>query len=236
MPEQFLRTEMLIGKNAVLKLNSAHVAVFGLGGVGSFAVEALARAGIGRLTLIDPDKISESNINRQLIALHSTVGMHKTEAEKKRVLDINPGCAVESRTEAYLPENAESFFETGYDYIIDAVDMVTAKIDLAVRAEKLGIPIISCMGTGNKLDPSGFAVADIYETGVCPLCRVMRRELKARGVKSLKVVYSGEQPIAPLFDGESQNRRRVPASISFVPAAAGLMLAGEAVKDIGIRG
>lgn len=229
MDRRFERTEKLIGRDALERLAGAHVAVFGLGGVGSYAVEALARAGVGELTLIDNDAVSLTNINRQLYALGSTLGEYKTEVAKRRVLDINPECAVNVITEFYLPESAEKFFAGGYSYIIDAIDTVTAKIDLAVRAAALRIPIISCMGTGNKLNPLLFEVADIYETSVCPLCRVMRYELRKRGIERLKVVFSKEPPAVP---DNSIGERNVPSSISFVPPAAGLLLAGEAVKEL----
>lgn len=231
MADAFLRERMLLGEAAVARLQRSHVIVFGLGGVGSFAVEALARAGIGELTLVDHDTVSPTNLNRQLFALHSTLGRFKVEVACERVLDINPACVVHPVPEFYLPENAPRFWEAQYDFILDAVDTVSAKIDLACRAQEMGTPIISCMGTGNKLDPSRFEVADVYDTQVCPLCRVMRRELKRRGVRSLRVVYSREEPVqpAPCAEGE---KRAVPGSLSFVPPVAGLLLAGEVIRTL----
>lgn len=220
----FSRTERLIGEDALRKLQNSNIIIFGLGGVGSYTAEALARSGIGKMTVVDKDTVDITNINRQLYALHSTVGKPKAEVAKARILDINPECEVTAVAKMYLPENSEEFNLSQYDYIIDAIDNVTAKIDLAVKVEHLDIPIISSMGTGNKLDPTAFKVSDIYRTSVCPLCRVMRTQLKKRGVKKLKVVYSEEMPKT---DGE-----RTPASISFVPPAAGLIIAGEVIKDI----
>ncbi|MBQ7605621.1 MAG: tRNA threonylcarbamoyladenosine dehydratase [Firmicutes bacterium] len=224
MASQFDRTERLIGKEGLERLKAAHVAVFGIGGVGGFACEALARAGIGRLTLIDFDDVDVTNINRQIIALHSTVGRAKTEVMAERIADINPDCEVELLKMLYLPENADSIDLSRFDYVVDAIDNVSAKVELVVRCERLGVNIISAMGTGNKFDPTRFEVADIYKTSVCPLARVMRRELKARGVKHLKVVYSKEEAKK---DGE-----RAPASISFVPPVAGMILASELIKQI----
>ena len=223
---------MLVGEDGLKKLSSCHVAVFGLGGVGSYTAEALARAGVGELTIIDNDTVSLSNINRQLYALSSTVGMDKTEVAKKRIEDINHDCKVNVRTEFYLPENAESFFDIKYDYIADAIDTVSAKLDLAEQAQKRNIAMIACMGTGNKLDPTQFRVSDISKTSVCPLCRVMRRELKLRNVKKLKVVWSPEMPLKPSESGENVNKRAVPGSISFVPPVAGMIMAGEIIKDL----
>ncbi len=220
----FSRTERLIGKDALLKLKSSNIIVFGLGGVGSYTVEALVRSGVGKITVVDKDEVDITNINRQLYALHSTVGKPKAEVAKERILDINPECEVTSIRKMYLPENADEFNLQSFDYIIDAVDCVTAKISLAEKAEELSIPIISSMGTGNKLDPTQFKISDIFSTSVCPLCRVMRTQLKRHGVKHLKVLYSEEIPIT---DGE-----RTPASISFVPSVAGLIIAGEVIKDI----
>ncbi len=220
----FSRTERLIGNDGLLKLQNSNIIIFGLGGVGSYTAEALARSGIGKMTVVDKDTVDITNINRQLYALHSTVGKPKAEVAKARILDINPECEITAIQKMYLPENSEEFNLSQYDYIVDAIDNVTAKIDLAVKSEQLGIPIISSMGTGNKLDPTAFKVSDIYRTSVCPLCRVMRTQLKKRGVKKLKVVYSEE---TPKTDGE-----RTPASISFVPPAAGLIIAGEVIKDI----
>ncbi len=227
MREQDERTAMLIGEDALEHLRHASVAVFGVGGVGSFVVEALARAGVGRLLLCDNDTVSVTNLNRQLIALHSTVGALKVDVAASRVRDISPECDVETRALFYAPDTADDIDLSGYDYIVDAVDSVPAKIELIVRANRLGIPIISCMGAGNKLDPTKFEVADIQKTSVCPLARVMRRELRLRGVEACKVVYSKEEPVKPPEGG-----RRCPASISFVPSAAGLILAGEVIRDL----
>lgn len=248
MPNEFSRTEMLIGKEALEKLARSRVAVFGIGGVGSFVVEGLARAGVGRLVLVDDDCICLTNINRQIHAARSTLGKPKAEVMRDRVLDINPGAEVVVHKTFYTPENARELVRPDYDYIVDAVDTVTAKIDLVVNARALGVPVISSMGTGNKLDPSRFETADIYETSVCPLARVMRRELRKRGIKELKVVYSREEPLKPLetddtgceinmhsecaADGPGVVRRQVPGSISFVPSVAGLLIAAEVVKDL----
>lgn len=221
---EFSRTERLIGTENVEKLRKSNIIIFGLGGVGSYTAEALARCGIGKITVVDKDKIDITNINRQLYALHSTVGKEKAYVAADRIRDINPNCEVTSAVKMYLPENSAEFNLSQYDYIVDAIDNVTAKIDLAMHSQELGIPIISSMGTGNKLDPSLFKISDIYKTSVCPLCRVMRRELKKRGVEKLKVLYSQEEPKT---DGE-----RTPASISFVPPVAGLLIAGEVVKDL----
>ena len=229
MQDIFSRTAQLIGNEAVQRLNASTVAGFGLGGVGSFVVEGLARSGIGHLVLIDNDKVNETNINRQLIALTDTIGEYKTDVAKKRVLSINPQAKVEIITDFYLPDKAEQFFISDYDYIVDAIDTVTAKIDIAVQAETRGIPMISCMGTGNKLDPTRFEVTDIKKTSICPLARVMRRELKARGIDSLKVVYSKEEPRKSRI---SEDGRNLPGSVSFVPPVAGLIIAGEVVKDL----
>lgn len=221
---EFSRTERLIGKNGLEKLKNANIIIFGLGGVGSYTAEALARCGVGKMTVVDKDTVDVTNINRQLYALHSTIGKNKADVARERILDINPKCQVVSVVKMYLPENAEDFNLSQYDYIIDAIDNVTAKIDLALKAQELNIPILSSMGTGNKLDPTAFKITDIYKTDTCPLCRVMRRELKARSIKKLKVLYSTETPIN---DGE-----RTPASISFVPSTAGLIIAGEVIKDL----
>lgn len=233
MSSIYSRTRMLIGEDGVKKLKAAHVAVFGLGGVGSYTAEALARSGVGELTLVDNDTIAESNLNRQLYALHSTLGMPKTEAAAQRVLDINPACRVHTVCERYLPENAADFFEGArWDYIADAVDTMAAKIDLAVRAREHGIPLIACMGTGNKFDASRFRVSDIYETSVCPICRVLRRELKKRGVPALRVVWSDEEPMRPAATQEPTNRRATPGSMPYVPPVAGMLLAGEIVTAL----
>ena len=222
--EQFSRMERLIGKESLEKLKNKNIIILGLGGVGSYVAEALARCGVGKMTVVDKDTVDITNINRQLYALHSTIGRNKADVARERILDINPECQVTSIVKMYLPENANEFNLSQYDYIIDAIDNVTAKIDLAVKSQELGIPMIASMGTGNKLDPTAFKITDIYKTDTCPLCRVMRRELKARGVKKLKVLYSTE---IPKNDGE-----RTPASISFVPSTAGLIIAGEVVKEM----
>ena len=229
MLEQFSRTELLIGKEAIEKLNKTKVAIFGIGGVGSYVVEGLARAGIGNFILIDNDEVALSNINRQIIATHKTVGKSKVEVSKERILDINPNAEVEIYKEFFLPESDEIIDKT-VDYIVDAIDTITAKIELVIRADRLNIPSISSMGTGNKLDPTRFEVTDIYKTSVCPLAKVMRRELKTRGIKSLKVVYSKEEPIK--ISENLEEKKKIPASISFVPSVAGLIIAGEVIKDI----
>lgn len=226
MLNQFSRTELLIGDKAIEKLNKSKVAIFGIGGVGSFVVEGLVRAGVENFILVDNDKICLTNLNRQLIATHKTIEKSKVEVAKERILEINPNAKVETYQEFFMPESKELLDET-IDYIVDSVDTVTAKIELVVRANKLNIPIISSMGTGNKLDPTRFEVTDIYKTSVCPLAKVMRKELRARGIKELKVVYSKEEPIKLESD-----RNQVPGSISFVPSVAGLIIAGEVIKDI----
>ena len=225
------RTEALIGKSAVEKLKNSRVAVFGVGGVGGFVAEGLARCGIGSIDLIDKDRVSVSNINRQIVALQSTVGRYKTEVMAERIKDINPDAKVGVYNIFYLPETADEFDFSVYDYIVDAVDTVSAKLSIVERAYALKIPVISSMGAGNKLDPTAFEVEDVYKTSVCPLAKVMRRELKKRGVEKLKVVYSKEEPkISELIDGESG--KRAPASISFVPSVVGLIIAGEVIKDL----
>lgn len=229
MPEQFSRTELLLGQEAMDRLRRSRVAVFGIGGVGGHVVEALARAGIGRLNLIDHDKVSMSNINRQIIATLDTVGMDKVDVMKKRILSINPEAQVETHRCFYLPENADTFDLSQYSYVVDAVDTVTAKIELILRAKEAGVPIISCMGTGNKLNPMQLEIADIYQTSVCPLAKVMRRELRKRNVEKLKVLYSKEEPIKNYL---SVQGRAVPGSVSFVPSAAGLIIASEIVREI----
>ena len=232
--EEELRSALLLGAAALEKLHRAHVAVFGVGGVGGFACEALARCGVGEMTLIDNDTVSLSNINRQIIALHSTVGSYKTHVMKERIADINPDCQVHTVNAFYLPENSADFPLDGYDYIVDAIDTVSAKIDLAVRAHHAGIPLISSMGTGNKLDPTALTVTDLSKTTGCPLARVMRRELKQRGIQHLKVVYSTESPAPRAEDApkETDGQRKLIASLPFVPATAGLILASEVVKDL----
>ncbi len=231
---QFERTELLIGAESIEKLKISRVAVFGIGGVGGYVVEALARSGVGELDLIDSDTVCESNLNRQIIALHSTLGMLKTEAAAARVRDINPEIRVNLHNCFYLPENAAEFDFSAYDYVVDAVDTVTAKIDIIVRAKEAGVPVISSMGAGNKLDPAGFEVADIFKTEMDPLAKVMRHELRKRGIKSLKVVYSKERPIQPVNapGPESGSGRATPGSIAFVPSVAGLIIAGEVVRDL----
>ena len=235
MHEQFLRTGMLLGEAALERLHNARVAVFGLGGVGGYTVEALARSGIGHLDLIDSDTVSLSNINRQILATRSTVGMPKTEAARMRVLDINPDCEVTVHNIFYTPDTAEQFDFSRYDYIVDAIDTVTGKLRLAEQAADAGTPIISCMGTGNKLDPTRFEVTDISKTSMCPLARIMRKELGKRGIKHLKVVYSKEEALTPVGweeEAAAIGKRQIPGSVAFVPGAAGLILAGEVIKDI----
>ena len=237
MQNQFSRTELLLGKEAMDKLASSRVAVFGVGGVGGFAAEALARSGIGALDLVDNDTVSLSNLNRQIIALHSTVGRKKTDAAAERILDINPAVKLKTWSLFYGPDTASLFDFREYDYVVDAIDTVTGKIALVMQAREAGVPIICSMGAGNKLDPAAFEVADIYATSVDPLARVMRTELKKRGIKKLKVVYSREKPIPAAVDAEpgedpAAGRRTVPGSIAFVPSAAGLILAGEVIKDL----
>ena len=234
MPNQFTRTEMLLGSEAVHKLKQCRIAVFGIGGVGGYTVEALARSGVGTLDLIDNDTVSLTNINRQIIALHSTVGMNKTEAAKKRLLDINPNIKINMYNTFFTPENSGEFNFSQYDYIVDAIDTVSGKIELAVQADKANVPIISSMGAGNKLDPTRFEVSDIYKTSVCPLARVMRRELKKRNIRNLKVVYSKEEARSPKCesDEDSGMKRQTPASIAYVPSVVGLIIAGEVINDI----
>ena len=221
---------VLIGKERVEKLQNSKVAIFGIGGVGSYVVEGLARAGIGSFILIDKDVVDETNINRQIIATKKTIGIPKVEVARQRILDINPNAKIEIREEFFLPESID-FFDKKIDYVIDCVDTITAKIEIIVRAKKHNIPVISCMGTGNKLDPTKFEVEDIYKTSICPLAKVMRKELKQRGIENLKVVYSKEEPIKTnLFDEETN--KQIPGSISFVPSVAGLIIAGEVVKEL----
>ena len=238
MQEQFLRTAMLLGEEALARLQKARVAVFGIGGVGGYTVEALARSGIGHLDLIDSDTVGLSNINRQLLATHSTVGMPKVEAAKQRILDINPQAEVTTWPIFYLPDTADRFDFTQYDYIVDAIETVTGKLALVERATACGTPIICCMGTGNKLDASAFEVADISKTSMCPLARIMRKELSKRGIKHLKVVYSKEEALTPTGweeEAAALGKRQIPGSVSFVPGAAGLILAGEVIKDIAMK-
>ena len=254
MTEQFSRTELLLGSGAMDKLARARVAVFGVGGVGGYVCEALARSGVGALDLIDDDRVCLSNINRQIIATHSTVGRYKTDVMKERILDINPQAQVTVHKCFFLPDNADRFPFAEYDYVVDAVDTVTAKIEIVLCAQAYQVPVISSMGAGNKLDASAFRVADIYETKVCPLAKVMRRELKKRNVEHLKVVYSEEEPMKPTWriDGQAEKmaeegsseaesaiesgshtmRRATPGSVAFVPSVAGLIIAGEVIKDL----
>ncbi len=237
--EQFIRTELLIGKEAVKKLNNSRVAVFGIGGVGGHCAEALVRSGVGTIDIVDNDVIAESNINRQIVALHSTIGRYKTEVMKERLLDINPDVKVNEYRCFFLPENASQFPFDKYDYVVDAVDTVTAKIAIIMAAQEHGTPVISSMGAGNKLHPEMFEIADIYKTSVCPLAKVMRQELKKRGVKKLKCVYSKEEPLQPTeesFGGElpapDASRRSVPGSSAFTPSVAGLIIAGEVIRSL----
>ncbi|MBP5579808.1 MAG: tRNA threonylcarbamoyladenosine dehydratase [Ruminococcus sp.] len=243
MSERFSRTGLLLGDEAMNILTNSRVAVFGVGGVGGYAVEALARSGVGALDLIDDDKVCVTNINRQIIALGSTVGMYKVDAAAERIRDINPECRVTCHKMFYMPDNADKLDFSQYDYVIDAIDTVTGKIEIIMQAEKAGVPVISSMGAGNKLDPTAFEVADIYKTSVCPLARVIRYQLKRRGIKKLKVVYSKEQPLVPqgiaAEDGSGKTdmrtgtaRRSTPGSTAFVPSVAGLIIAGEVIKDL----
>lgn len=248
MLNQFSRSELLLGKEAMERLSNAKVAVFGIGGVGGYVVEALARTGVGAFVLVDDDKICLTNINRQIIATRSSVGKYKADIMKERILDINPTAQVEIHKCFYLPQTADQFDFTQYDYVVDAVDTVTAKIDIIQKSQSVQTPVISSMGAGNKKDPSGFRIADIYETSVCPLAKVMRRELRKREVKELKVVYSTEKPTRPVEDmaiscrtncicppgtkHKCTDRRDIPGSLSFVPSVAGFMIAAEVVKDL----
>jgi len=239
---QFIRTELLIGEENIEKLSRARVAVFGIGGVGGFVCEALVRCGVGAFDLVDDDKVGESNLNRQIIALHSTIGRYKTEVMHERMKDINPDVSVREHRCFFLPDTADRFPFEEYDYIVDCIDTVTAKLELISRAKTAGVPIICAMGTGNKLDPSLFKIADISKTKVCPLARIMRKELNKRGIKNVKVLYSEEDPTRPetnIANGENDDgghvtkgRRDIPGSISFVPASAGLLIASQVVKDL----
>ncbi len=246
--DQFARTQLLLGVDAMERLKKSRVAVFGVGGVGGYSVEALARSGVGAIDLIDDDKVCLTNINRQIIADVKTIGKYKVDVAKDRILGINPKCKVTTHQCFYLPENAGDFDFKEYDYVIDAVDTVTAKINLVMQANECGVPVISSMGAGNKLDPTAFMVSDIYKTSVCPLAKVMRRELKKRNIKKLKVVYSKEQPIVPMEDEsiscrshcvcppgaerKCTDRRAIPGSVAFVPSVVGLIIAGEVIKDL----
>lgn len=240
MLDQFSRTELLLGREGMERLARAHVAVFGLGGVGGYTAEALVRSGVGALDLIDSDRVSLTNLNRQILATHRTLGRYKADAARERALEINPDAVVNARKVFYGPAAAGEFDFSCYDYVVDAIDTVTGKLALIQQALEAGTSVISCMGAGNKLDPAAFRVADIYETSVCPLARVMRKELKRRGVKQLKVVYSQEPPRGPegaLYQESlaGEVRRQVPGSAAFVPAAAGLILAGEVVRDLALN-
>ena len=243
MSDIFSRTQLLVGEEAMDILANSRVAVFGVGGVGGYAVEALARSGVGALDLIDDDKVCITNINRQIIALGSTVGMYKVDAAAQRIHDINPDCKVTCHKMFYMPETADKLDFSQYDYVIDAIDTVTGKIEIIIQAQKAGVPVISSMGAGNKLDPTAFEVTDIYKTSVCPLARAMRYQLKRRGIKKLKVVYSKEQPIVPqgqaVDDGSGNTdmrtgaaKRSTPGSTAFVPSVAGLIIGGEVIKDL----
>ena len=233
MEKEFIRTKMLIGKDGLEKLSKVKIAVFGIGGVGSYVVEGLVRAGIQNFVLVDNDKVILSNLNRQIIATTKTLGEYKVDVAKRRILEINPDAKVETFKEFFLPET-KGIIDDTIDYIVDCVDTVTAKIELVIRANKLNIPIISSMGTGNKLDPTKFEVTDIYNTSVCPLAKVMRKELRLRGIKDLKVVYSKEEPIKinRVENCNNNHKKQAPGSISFVPSVAGLIISGEVVKDI----
>lgn len=249
MLNQFSRTELLFGKEAMERLQNARVAVFGIGGVGGFTVEALARSGVGAIDLIDDDKVCLTNVNRQIVATRKSIGQYKVDVMKERILDINPKCKVEVYKCFYLPETKDLFDFQNYDYVVDAVDTVTAKIALVMQANEAGVPIVSSMGAGNKLDAAAFEVADIYKTSICPLARVMRKELKKRGIKKLKVVYSKEKAKRPVEDmaiscrnhcicppgaeRKCTDRRDIPGSVAFVPSVAGLIIAGEVLRDIG---
>ena len=251
MLNQFSRTELLVGKDGMEKLSNSHVAVFGIGGVGGYVVEALVRSGVSKFDIIDDDMVCLTNINRQIIATRDTVGKYKVDVMKERILSINPNAKVNTFKCFYMPENADDFDLSKYDYIVDAIDTVTAKLELIVRAKQLNVPIISSMGAGNKLNPAEFEVADIYSTSVCPLARVMRYELRKRGIKSLKVVYSKEKPIRPIEDmsiscrthcicpkgtaHKCTERRDIPGSVAFVPSVVGLIIASEIFKDIALK-
>ena len=248
MLNQFSRTELLFGSEAMEKLAKARVAVFGIGGEGGYVCEGLVRSGVGALDIVDDDKVCLTNLNRQIIATRKTVGKYKTEVMKERILEINPKAQVYTHQCFFLPETADQFDFTQYDYVVDAVDTVTAKIEIIMRAKEAGVPVISCMGAGNKLDPTQFKVADIYKTSMCPLAKVMRHEMKKRGVRKLKVVYSEEKPVRPVAEDEAgcktncicppgtqrtcSVRRDIPGSVSFVPSVAGLIIAGEVIKDL----
>jgi len=232
MEDQFSRTRILIGDDALTKLSKSRVAVFGVGGVGGYVCEALARSGVGFFDIVDNDNVSISNINRQIIATHKTVGQPKVLVMKERMLDINPDADIAAHQCFFLPENSHEFHFEDYDYVVDAVDTVSAKLEIIVKAKEAGVPVISSMGAGNKLNAEGFRIADIYKTKVCPLAKVMRHELKKKGIDSLKVVYSEEQPLKPDYIEAEQGRRSTPGSMAFVPSVAGLLIAGEVVRDL----
>lgn len=232
MLNEFSRTELLFGKSAIEKLADCRVAVFGIGGVGGYTVEALVRSGIGTIDLIDNDTVCLTNINRQIYATHKTIGQYKVDVAAQRIAEINPNAVVHTYKTFYMPETSGQFNFSDYDYVVDAIDTVTGKLELIVNAYQCNTPIISSMGAGNKLDPTAFEVADIYETSVCPLARVMRRELHKRGIPKLKVVYSKERGITPAAAEEDSNRRQIPGSTAFVPSVAGLIIAGEVIKDL----
>lgn len=239
MKDELVRTKLLLGAQALEKLSGSRVCVFGVGGVGGYVVEALARSGVGAIDIVDNDSVAVSNINRQIIALHSTVGKDKVDVARDRIFDINPECKVTCHKCFYLPENSSEFEFDKYDYVVDAIDTVTAKIDIIMKCKELGVPIISSMGTGNKLDPTRVQVTDIYKTEIDPLAKVMRRELKKRGLKKLKVVYSNEEPIKPdpeeiraELESSGSSKRTVPGSTAFVPPVAGLVIAREVVMDL----
>lgn len=237
MKDQFIRTALLFSEKGIESLKSKRVAIFGIGGVGGHAAEAIARSGVGAIDLIDGDTVSESNINRQAVAFHSTIGQYKTEVMRERILDINPDCKVECRNEFFDFYNMNSFDFSKYDYIVDAIDSVSSKVELICKAKAEGVAIVSSMGAGNKLDPTAFMVADIYKTDVCPLAKVMRSHLRKRGIKKLKTVFSKEMPIVPnsevaLSDYDKNQNRSIPGSVSFVPSVAGLIIASEVIKDL----
>ncbi len=230
---QFIRTEMALGTRAMERLSQAHVAVFGIGGVGSYTAEALARAGVGKLTLVDNDTVSESNLNRQICALHSTIGKFKAEAMAQRIRDINPNCQVRAICKLYTEEDKEAFFDADYDYIADCIDLVSCKLSLILTARQREIPILSALGTGNKLDPSKFTITDLSKTSGCPLARVIRKELRNRGVNHHTVLFSPEEPLTPLeLEAPPPGRRSIPASVSWVPSVAGLMIAGHIIQSL----
>ena len=233
MDNPFIRLQMALGDDALEKLRRSHVAVFGIGGVGSYTAEALARSGVGAITLVDNDTVGMSNLNRQLCALHSTLGMYKAEAMAARIRDINPDCRVRAICKLYTEEDKDAFFDTDYDYIADCIDLVSCKLSLILNARERGIPTISALGTGNKLDPSQFAITDISKTSGCPLARVMRKELRSRGVNHHTVLFSPEEPLTPIaLEAPPPGRRSIPASVSWVPSVAGLMIAGHIVLDL----